>query len=51
MNIPKEYKEYKTRKKCKRCGSFVYEEVHKEMDYPYMCFRCDENMYHFEVEE
>lgn len=34
-------------KKCKRCGTEV--EVEQELDYPYYCPTCDENMYRFEV--
>ena len=50
MKIPIEYKEAKTNKKCKRCGSCVYIEVFNSIPYPYVCFKCDENMYKFEVE-
>ena len=46
-----EYTGYKTNKKCKRCGEYVYKEIHEEIDYPYVCLYCDENMYEFEVEE
>lgn len=34
---------------CKRCGTPV--EVETELDYPYYCPECDENMYEFEVTE
>ncbi len=27
----------KTNFKCKRCNSFVHKEVHKEIDYPFVC--------------
>ncbi len=32
---------------CNKCRSEVREE--KELDYPYYCKNCDENMYSFEV--
>ena len=51
MKIPKEYKGKETKLKCKRCENFVFEEVHKEIDYPYVCLNCNENMYGFEVEK
>jgi Zn finger protein HypA/HybF involved in hydrogenase expression len=38
-----------TNKKCKRCSEKV--ELELELDYPYYCPECDENMYEFEVEE
>lgn len=34
---------------CKKCGHKV--EIEKELDYPYYCPECDENMYQVEVEE
>ena len=48
-----EYKNHKTNLKCKRCGNFVYKEIHRRnpsFDYPYVCLNCDENMFSFEVE-
>ena len=32
---------------CNRCGTQVQKEL--ELDYPYYCPECDENMYRFEV--
>lgn len=34
---------------CKRCGNPVYQSDHAE--YIYQCFRCDEDLYSFEVTE
>ena len=34
---------------CKRCGNLVYQSDHAE--YIYQCFRCDEDLYSFEVTE
>ena len=34
---------------CKRCNHRVVEEIHKEIDYPYFCPHCYENMYNFET--
>lgn len=47
-------KEYKSEhivkdKKCHNCFSNVYVEIHKDIDYPYVCLTCDENMYDFET--
>lgn len=33
--------------RCRRCGHVVLEE--RELDYPYVCLFCDENMYGFET--
>jgi hypothetical protein len=38
-------------KKCNRCGCVVLHETAKEMDYPYYCINCDQNMYSFEVHD
>jgi len=44
-------KKKKTNNKyCKRCGYKVIKEKCKDIDYPYYCPNCDENMYSFEVE-
>ena len=32
---------------CNKCNSKV--EIEKELDYPYYCPNCDENMYEFET--
>ena len=34
-------------KKCNRCNTKV--EIEKDLDYPYYCPECDENMYDFET--
>lgn len=34
---------------CGRCGTEVKEEICKDIDYPYYCPDCDENMYEFET--
>ena len=39
---------YKQIRKCKKCGGIVLFET--ELDYPYYCPNCDENMYEFETE-
>ena len=46
-----QYQKHMTKNKCRKCGNFVCEEINKEIDYPYYCPNCDENMYSFEVEE
>lgn len=38
-----------TNKVCKFCGSPAYQSDHAE--YSYQCFRCDEDLYSFEVTE
>jgi len=38
-----------TKKICKRCNNKVYFENNKNIDYPYFCKNCYENMYNFEV--
>jgi len=50
-NILDAYKNYKTNKRCKRCNSFVYKEIDKDLlkIYPYVCLNCNENMFNFEV--
>jgi len=50
MENNEEYTGHETDKKCKRCGSIVFKEIHPEIDYPYVCLECDENMYEIEVE-
>jgi len=47
-------KEYKSEhmlkdKLCHNCLSNLYVEIHKDIDYPYVCLTCDENMYEFET--
>ena len=44
-----EYKGKETKFKCKNCNSTIYKEMDKQVDYPYVCLSCDENMYGFEV--
>lgn len=41
----------KNRKKrfCPHCKNAVVREKHKEIDYPYLCKHCDENLYTFET--
>jgi len=47
-----QYKEEnKTNKNCPKCSSKLYEETVKEIDYPYVCLKCDENFYNFEINE
>ena len=36
-------------RRCGRCGGVVRRE--KNLDYPYYCPNCDENLYNFEVKE
>lgn len=38
-----------TKFKCNRCDSWVKKETNPEIDCPYYCPSCDENMYSFEV--
>tara|TARA_R110000868_G_C10641124_1_gene744156 strand:+ start:355 stop:543 length:189 start_codon:yes stop_codon:yes gene_type:complete len=47
-----QYKEEnKTNKNCPKCSSQLHNETVKEIDYPYVCLKCDENFYNFEVNE
>ena len=41
----------KTRRKCKRCGSWVKRETVKGLrkEYSFYCPMCDQNMYRFET--
>ncbi|MAG28112.1 hypothetical protein CMI47_21510 [Candidatus Pacearchaeota archaeon] len=41
-------KESEETKYCRRCGTKL--QIEKELDYPYYCPECDENMYEFETE-
>ena len=50
MENNEEYSGFETKKKCKKCSELVFKEIHPEIDYPYVCLNCDENMYEFEVE-
>ena len=34
---------------CHNCNSILFKEIHKDIDYPYVCLICDENMYKFET--
>jgi len=34
---------------CHNCNSILFKEIHKNIDYPYVCLICDENIYHFET--
>jgi len=40
-----------TNKNCPKCSSKLYNEIIKEIDYPYVCLNCDENFYNFEITE
>jgi len=40
-----------TNKNCPKCLSKLYNEIIKEIDYPYVCLNCDENFYNFEITE
>ena len=31
------------------CSSYLHEETIKEIDYPLVCYECDENFYNFEA--
>ena len=45
-----EYKQKdKTNKDCPKCSSKLYNEIIKEIDYPYVCLECDENFYNIET--
>ena len=44
-------KKDKTEKDCPKCSSKLYNEVIEEIDYPYVCLKCDENFYNFEIKE
>tara|TARA_R110000782_G_scaffold11346_1_gene34584 strand:+ start:93 stop:254 length:162 start_codon:yes stop_codon:yes gene_type:complete len=45
-----EYKKKdKTNKDCPKCNSKLYNEIIKEIDYPYICLECDENFYNIET--
>ena len=47
-----EYKEKdKTDKDCPKCSSKLYNEIIKEIDYPYVCLECNENFYNIETIE
>lgn len=46
-NVFTNHKMMGTTKKCKRCDSQL--EVETELDYPYYCTECDENLYGFET--
>lgn len=35
---------------CPHCGSPLYAETDLSVDYPYVCWECDENFYSFEAE-
>ena len=36
---------------CPRCDGKLEIEKEKELDYPYVCWECDENFYEFETRE
>lgn len=36
---------------CKKCNTEVQPELNPDIDYPYYCKECDENLYFFEVYE
>jgi len=44
-------KENKTNKNCPKCSSKLYNEIVKDIDYPYVCLKCNENFYNFEIIE
>ena len=36
-------------KDCPRCGNVLYTEHHEDIDYPFYCPHCQENVYNIEV--
>lgn len=38
-----------TSKHCPKCNELLFNEIHKNIDYPYVCLLCDENFYNMEV--
>ena len=34
---------------CPKCDGKLEAEKEKEIDYPYVCYECDENFYEFET--
>jgi hypothetical protein len=42
-------KTMETNKICPNCSSYLHEETIKEIDYPLVCYECDENFYNFEA--
>ena len=38
-----------TNKHCPKCNELLFNEIHKDMDYPYVCLLCDENFYNIEL--
>jgi len=40
----------KKEKFCPRCSNKLEKEKEKEIDYPLVCWECDENFYEFEAE-
>jgi hypothetical protein len=36
-------------KRCHNCLSLLHKEINEDIDYPYVCLTCDENMYEFET--
>jgi hypothetical protein len=35
--------------RCRNCNSILFKEINKDINYPYVCLICDENMYNFET--
>ena len=40
-----------TDKHCPNCDELLFNEIHKDIDYPYVCLYCDENFYNIELRE
>ena len=40
-----------TNKHCPKCNELLFNEIHKDIDYPYVCLLCDENFYNIELKE
>ena len=40
-----------TSKHCPSCNELLFNEIHKDIDYPYVCLLCDENFYNIELTE
>jgi len=38
-----------TDKHCPNCDELLFNEIHKDLDYPYVCLYCDENFYNIEL--
>ena len=40
-----------TDKHCPNCDELLFNEIHKDLDYPYVCLYCDENFYNIELKD